>query len=298
MERVREITQNLEHNAYGHHQSAHHIVTTACVAYLLQDVRNPPPSVLLNRGLDAYLAHVNKAGAIVMLEYLRGAGFPTLQWQRAARRGRGDVLRKLFAYSFHVYRGPYHKPVAVQIALIALLGFYCVLPSLQAVLVATCSISLLGRADANMYFDRLLETINNLQQGSKRSASGSSFGRAMDMTTLLRPMMHVRHAFRAHECGATESDDPVTDSMLVMVRMLQDEFRRLLGTVLTALDPLNCFWHTGTPVDLASGDYRTYRPWEWVWRTASGVSLGKGRSRFERWELYVRRFVFHHFFPF
>ena len=52
----------------------------------------------------------------------------------------------------------------MDILLVGLLGFYCALPALQTVLLATVSISLLGRRGANMFPDRLLEYINNLQQ--------------------------------------------------------------------------------------------------------------------------------------
>jgi len=298
IERVHEVTQSLEHNAYSHHQNAHHVQTIAAICFLLQDVKYPPPLVLLHNGIDAYQAHIQSAGGIVMVEYLRGAGFPTLQWQRAARRGDGTKLKKLFAYSFHIYRSVCHKPVAAQVALIALLGFYCTLPTLQVVLAVTCSLSMLGRMDSSMFFDRFLETVNNLQQGSKRNASGASFAKALDLTTLLRAKLHVRHAFQAEESGATEIDDPITESMLIQARLLQDEFRRLLGTDLTAVDPKNPFTHTGRPVDLASGDFRWYRPWEWWRRVAEGRSIGKGRSRFEEWKLHVRRFVYERFFPF
>lgn len=295
IERVMPVTNNLEHNAYGHHQCAHHVTTIASVAFLVQDVRQPPPELLLRHGLDVYLSHIHCAGGIVMVEYLRGAGFPTLQWQRAARDTKGGKLRQLFAYSFHVYRSTCHKPVAAQIALIALLGFECTLPSLQAVLMATCSMSMLGRLSASMYADRLLEFINNLQQGKKRNASASSFGHALDLTTLLRTMLHVRHAFEATEHGAMQSDDPITESMLVQARLLQNEYRRLLGIDLTVPNAKNPFFHTGQPVALDGGDYRWYKPWEWIWRTAEGRSAGKGR-RVERWDRYVRRFVYEHMF--
>ena len=53
-------------------------------------------------------------------------------------------LKKLFAYSFHVYRSTCHKPVAAQIALIALFGFTCTLPALQKVLYAVSSLSNAG----------------------------------------------------------------------------------------------------------------------------------------------------------
>jgi len=136
LENIRRITNNLEHNAYAHHQSGHHVVTLACVCYLLQDVESPPPALLL-RDLDLYLAQVNSASGIVMLRYLRHGGVPTLQWQRAARKGEGSLLKKLYAYSYHCCRALAHKPVCVQILLIGLLGFCCAHPELQAVLLAT-----------------------------------------------------------------------------------------------------------------------------------------------------------------
>ena len=78
---------------------------------------------------------------------------------------------------------------------------------LQLVLVATCSLSLLGRLDANMFTDRVLEYVNNIQQGSKKNASAASFGKALDMTTLLKSILHVRHAFQATESGAAEREN-------------------------------------------------------------------------------------------
>jgi hypothetical protein len=211
--------------------------------------------------------------------------------------GRGDKLMKLFAYSFHVFRSSCHKPVAAQIALIAILGFTCVLPSLQQVLFATVSLSLLGRKGSNMYCDRLLEYINNIQQGGMGNASAGAFSHAIDTTTLLRAMLHVRHAFQAAEQGAGAADDPITDRMLVQARMLQDEILRIIGTDLTVHSPDNPFHHTGNSVP-RDGDFRERRPEEWWRRTAEGRSMGKGRARPERWDTYVRRFVFERFFPF
>ena len=160
------------------------------------------------------------------MRYLQYAGFPILQWQRAAREGDGGKLKKLFAYSHHVFRSVCHKPVCAQVSLIALLGFCCTLPAIQSVLLATVSLSLLGRVGSNMYTDRILEYVNKIQQGSKRSASAASFGKALDFTTLLRAQMHVRHTFQAAETGAAESDDPVTENMLRMARMLQEKRTR------------------------------------------------------------------------
>jgi hypothetical protein len=297
IERVIRVTKDLEHNSYAHHQAAHHATTLAAIAFLIQDVREPPPALLMY-DIDAYLERLQSAGGIVLVQYLKCAGIPTLQWLRAARMGDGRKLKVLFAYSFHIFRSVCHKTNCTQIALIALLGFCCALPALQTVLLVTVSLSLLGRKGANMYCDRLLELINKLQQGAKRSSSAASFQRAIDLTPLLRVLLHVRHAFQTAEQGAAETDDPVTPSMLVQARLLQDEFLRLLGRDLTQAALQNPFWHTGNPVTLTVGDFREYMPWLWIERAADGRSAGRGRAQPERWDLYVRRFVFEHFFPF
>jgi hypothetical protein len=156
-----------------------------------------------------------------------------------------------------------------------MLGFCCALPALQSVLLATVSLSLLGRNGSNMYCDRLVELINKLQQGTKRSSSAASFQRAIDLTTLLRPMLHVRHAFQAAEQGAAETDDPVTASMLVQARVLQDAFLCHLGRDLTQRAPQNPFWHSGNAVTLTAGDFKEYQPWEWLERSADGRSAGR-----------------------
>ena len=294
IDRVRVITQDLEHNNYSHHQNAHHVMVIGIVAFLMQDVQQPSPALLM-RDPDLYLSQLQHAGGIVMLRYLRHAGLPTLQWQRAAREGDGAKLKQLFAYSLHIFR-TCHKPVCAQVVLIALLGFCCTLPALQTVLLATVSLSLLGRRGANMYLDRLLETINNIQQGAKRSSNAAAFSRAMDMTTLLRSILHVRHAFEATEGGATSTDDPLTPSMLTQARLLQDSFLHELGRDLTVNVANNPFHHTRNPVPLDGGDVRLRQPWEYVKRVGAGRSAGRHRASPETCQAYVRRFVFEHFF--
>ena len=295
--KVFKVTKDLEHNNYAHVQQAHHVITLAIVCYLVQDVVEPRPSLLL-RNPELYLQQVQSATGIVLVRYLQNAGFPILQWQRAAREGDGLKLKKLFAYSHHLFRSVSHKPVCAQISLIALLSFCCALPALQNVLLATVSLSLLGRLGGNMYIDRVLEYINKVQQGTKRSAHAASFGRALDMTTLLRAILHVRHAFQAVETGRVESDDGISRSMLIMARLLQDEMVRVVGCDLSVVDPNIHTWHTGNSVPLATGDYRTRRPDETWQRVAAGRNAGKWRSRNETWLAYATRYVQDHFFKF
>jgi hypothetical protein len=297
--RVMPITHNLEHNAYAYHQNAHHVITIACVSYLLQDVTHPPPALFL-RNPDLCLQQVQHAGGIVLLRYLRHAGFPTLQWQRAARDGNGAKLKLLFAYSFHCCRAV-HKPVCTQVLLIGLLGMCCALPALQLILLSVTSLSLLGRLSANMYLDRMLELINSLQQGSKRSASKAGFGRAMDMTSLLRVLLHVKHAFHSHETGETDSGNPITPSMLVQARLLQNAILKEIGRDLTLHHTDNPFHMTRNPVPLftnRSSDAQTRRPWEFIERVAYGLSRGIWRMTAETAPMYIRRWLSGHSFPF
>jgi hypothetical protein len=296
-ENIREVTNNLEHNAYAHHQNAHHAVVLGIVAYILQDVQYPPPKLFL-QSLELYSAQVNHATGIVLLMYLRYGGFPIVQWQRSAREGDGMKLKKLFAYSFHACRSLGHKPVCVQILLIGLLGFCCALPALQKVLLATTSLSLLGRLGANIYVDRLLEYINKIQQGTKRSSNAASFAHALDLTTLLGVILHVRHAFQNAELGQSESDSTVTPSMLRQARVVQDYLVTTIGRDLTVFNFNNMAWHTGNAVPVDGGDYRTRTPWLYFARVQTGRSAGKGRARAESWSAYTLRFVYDHFFPF
>lgn len=297
IEKVFEVTKDLEHNNYAHVQQAHHVITIAINAFLMQDVISPPPALFL-QSPELYFQRVESGTGKVLLQYLHYAGYPIMQWQVAARDADGIKLKKLFAYSHHVFRSVAHKPVAAQISLIALLGFCCALPSLQAVLLATISLSLLGRLSSNMFADRMLEYINKVQQGLKRSAHAASFGRAISLTRLLRMILHVRHAFQESETGHPPGADPVSESMLRMARLLQDELVRIVGRDLTIYDANNHCWHTANSVPLNTGDYRQRRPWEWIWKVAFGASCGKGRTRSEAWDKYAERFVYNHFFPY
>ena len=150
-----------------------------------------------------------------------------------------------------------------------------------------------------MFIDRLLEYINyKLQQGIKKSSSAAAFGHALDMTTLLPAMLHVCHAFQAHATGIPAGTDPITESMLISARKLQDEFVRRLGRDLTVPADDNEFWHTGNPVPLHTGDYRSKRPEEWVWSAARGASAGKGTSSHEGWHAYTVRMIHSHVFKY
>ena len=177
--------------------------------------------------------------------------------------------------------------------------FTCALPSLQTVLLATTSLSLLGRLGSNIYSDRLLEYINKIQQGTKRSSNAASFARAVDLKQLLRIMLHVRHAYENAEKGGSESDAPITLSQLRQARIIQDYLVTTLGCDLTVHNPNNPHWHTGNAVPLHnSSDYRQRTPWVYYQRVQQGTSAGKFRAHAEMWSKFALRFALNHFFRF
>ena len=289
-EKVYQQMKNLEHDNWKHIVTFFQVVTCACLAFILQDVSDPPPELFL-RDHDAYAARVHHAGGKVILEFLKHVGYVLSVWQRAGRSGDGARCRQLLGYSFHIFRSVAHKVGSVHIALISLVGLYCAHPKLQAMLMACSSISLLGRRGRNMFIDRLLEAINFLQQ--KRMSSFVGFETGLHNTHLLQPMLRIDHAWQDAIHGRTPTDDVMTLSMMVEARKLQDWFVELCGTDLTVDDDENPFWHTGNPVSLERGDYRERKPWEWIWRVSAGLVSGKGRSdqRPLSWSAYVRAFI-------
>ena len=77
------------------------VISVAIYAYIIQDVDYPPVEVFLENP-EAFEGRVNNAGAIVLLKFLRQAGIPAMQYQRAARQGRGEKLITLFAHTLHM----------------------------------------------------------------------------------------------------------------------------------------------------------------------------------------------------
>ena len=145
IKKVLPTAMDLEKANYEHHFSLHRVVTVAIYAYLLQDVVRPPVSMFLESP-DAFQSHVNHAGGIVLLNYLRMAGIPGLQFQRSARAGQGEDFWKLYALMFHAARVFQNRPNIRQISLLGVVSFICVFPKLRPVVAAYCAVSLLNRA--------------------------------------------------------------------------------------------------------------------------------------------------------
>ena len=239
---------------------------------------------------------VEHATGKVIVEFLKYAGYPELQWQRTARTINGSRQVELLAYSLHLYRSVSHKPVAAQICLLGLLSLCCTEPEVRKAIFATFSVTLLG--DNFQYIDRLVEYINKIQGDYMKSAHAASFGAALDITPLIPALLHVRHVFETHELGDAEASEPVTTAMLVAARKLQNKLLSICGRDLTISTTHNECWHTGIPVDCSRGDYHIRRPPECIWKVARGAVAGKGRSRREQWRDFATRMVQEHFFPY
>ena len=178
---------------------------------------------------------------------------------------------------------------------------------------------MLGNAGGNMYIDRYIECLNNLQQ--KRMNGFTGFETALHHTHLIKPMIHglyscvhtylhllpvpksllactVDHAFRNAKQHSHRGHDVFTKSMAFETRKLQDMFKRRLGTDVSNYDPSIPFWHTGNPVNMHGTDWRRLRPWEWIWRAASGQAPGRGRAEHHTWQKFVETFIENNLFAF
>ena len=81
----------------------------AIFVFLTRHVTEPPPALHF-RDPVAYVAAVQNASGIVMLQFLRHAGLPTMWWHRAARAEDSHTLDDLHALGFHTVPSP-HAPM-------------------------------------------------------------------------------------------------------------------------------------------------------------------------------------------
>lgn len=101
IKKVSPTMMNLENSNFIHAFTVLRVISVAIYAYIIQDVDYPPVEVFLENP-EAFEGRVNNAGAIVLLKFLRQAGIPAMQYQRAARQGRGEKLITLFAHTLHM----------------------------------------------------------------------------------------------------------------------------------------------------------------------------------------------------
>ena len=137
---IYEVMPDLQHDNYKHAFDFHRVSAAGILSFLILDVKHPPPTMLV-RDPRGYLAMVNHAGGIVILQYLFRGAFPLLFWKRAQRAGKGSRMTKLYAWGLHCCRSLSHKPKEVYILAIALMGLCCAHPKLVKVLEDTCLLS-------------------------------------------------------------------------------------------------------------------------------------------------------------
>ena len=145
-----------------------------------------------------------------------------------------------------------------------------------------------------MPFDRLLEYVNLLQQQRMNAFSG--FDSALHQTDLLPAMLHVDHAYEEAVHGSSPTEEVMTRSELFSARSLQDLFLSKCGSDLTIASNSNPFWHTGNATSFSGGDYREQQPWEYIWRVAQGLAVGRGRSSMQSDVEFVMDFLRDHCF--
>lgn len=266
---------NLENNNFSHALTFLQAVAVAIVVYLTTVVHSPPPALLYSNP-SAYYQQIHSASGKVLFHCLRYVGCPVLTYQRSIRSCDGSSLPALHAYAVHIHRCV-HKTQEKVIMVIALLGYYCIHPSLQLLKRTLCAMSLLGRPGACMAFDRLVEYINLRQ--SQRNSSYRSFDAALHYTPHLLPMMLADAAYTAAVDGSDRDGDAGYDPRLIReVQCLVTFMETKLGHDLTVPSAQNLFWHTGNPVQLDSGTARDYRPWVRLWDVFSGRSAGDGSN--------------------
>ena len=131
-EKVGPHLKNLEHNSWEHSLQFILPIVVATFVFLTRHVTNPPPALLL-RDPALYVALVQNASGIVMLEFLRHAGLPVMWWHRAGRAEDSHILDDLHALAFHVYRTS-HKTSSTQISLMHLISIFGTHPELRTYL--------------------------------------------------------------------------------------------------------------------------------------------------------------------
>lgn len=280
---------DLQHDNARHILDFHRVNTAGILSYLLLDVQNPPPALLLQdpRG---YLAVVNVGGGEVILQYLFEVGLIAVFWQRKMREGSGKPLTACLAIAFHFHRSIAHKVKSVYIALIALMGLTTAHPKIAKALEDYCCVSLLGRIF--IPFDRLLEYVNLLQQ--KRGTAFRSFDAQLQFSEYLQPLIHCDAAWKTADGAGTGLDDGLPSYLRNDVAQIRRKLRETLGTDLMINVPGNALWHTGNAVPLDGGDYRQRQPWRFRKKVAAGNTAGVGRSSAMSWDAFVRDWLENH----
>lgn len=280
----------MSHDNPKHALDFHRVNVAAITAFLLLDVQNPPPRLLI-QDPKAYRGMIRHDGAQAMCSYYFRGGFAVIRWQYSIRSASGRTITHCLAYAFHAHRALAYKTKSVYIALTALLGLVCAHPKLVQVLEATCCMSFLGRI--YIAFDRFIEYVNLLQQ--KRGTAFRGYDSQLHFTQYLKPLVHVDAAWKEAEGISTGMDDGIAEYLYNDISEMRRKLREAIGSDLTKPSG-NTLWFTGNAVPIDGGDYRERKPDVYQDAVAEGRSVGCGRATRVSWRNFLRDFIEEHTF--
>ena len=295
---VRPEIKSLEGNAVEHTQQALLAVTVAIIVFFTTKVTSPSPDLFLTNPV-AYLARIQNASGVVLAEFLRHSGLPTLMWQRATRGREGTTLDDLHCLALHKFRCA-HKTSSSQISLLHLISIYGTHPELRSYLRSRLFTSLTPNVGAAVGTDKSLECMNEAQ---KRWNVVGSLLQSLTFTPLIQPMQWVYRQWKMAMGTLAGCSTGVRPSMENEVDVLVRLFEQLVGTDLETYTTHNNLWHTGSPVDMrAAPNLKKGRPFEWIWNVAyaRSVCLQKGEretaTQPEMWVSWTERHIRNHMF--
>jgi len=292
---------SLEGNAVLHTQEGILAVTVAIIVYFTTCVKSPTPELFLSDPI-VYMSQVQNATGIVLVEFLRHVGFPTLMWQRATRGREGVTLDDLHCLALHKHRCA-HKTSSSQISLLHLISIYGTHPELRTYLRDRLFVAMTPNVGSAVGTDKSLECMNEVQK--EHHVTGSLL-QSLAYTAIIQPMQHVYRQWKIAMGTLKGCSTGIRASMANEIDVLVRLFVSKAGIDLSTYTTHNTLWHTGGSVDMrAASNLKRGRPWEWIWSVAMGRSscLRKGdldgldvRSRLETWAQWTERHVREHMF--
>ena len=289
--------RSLQSNATEHVREALLAVTVAIIVFFTTKVKQPPPQLFLDDPV-AYFARIQNASGIILAEFMRHSGAPTLIWQRATRGREGRTLDDLHCLALHKFRCA-HKTSSTQISLLHLISIFGTHPELRNYLRQRLFVSLTPNVGSAVGTDESLECMNEVQ---KDGNVGASLVQSLSYTLLIQPMQHVYRQWKIAMGTMAASNTGVRTSMENEIDALVRLFEALVGTDLETYTTHNDLWHTGNPVDMrAASNMKLGRPWEWIWSVATGRSTclsvsDVSKAALETWNDYVERHIHEHMF--
>ena len=292
--------KSLEGNSVRHTQEALLAVTVAIIVFFTTKVTSPPPELFLSNP-TAYLSRIENASGIVLAEFLRHAGLPTLMWQRGTRGREGVTLDDLHCLALHKFRCA-HKTSSSQISLLHLISIYGTHPELRQYLRDRLFVSLTPNVGAAVGTDKSLECMNDVQK--EQHVTGSLL-QSLQFTVLIQPMQWVYRQWKLATGTLAGCSTGVRPSMENEIDALVRLFVARAGTDLETYTTHNYLWHTGYGVIMrAVSNLKKGRPWEWIWMVAAGLSScyqkedsrETARTHRETWAQFVERHIRDHSF--